>query len=224
VDTARRVSLLCVCVFDDRQLREVLLDSGALGAMHGGSIVAIHTTSSPKFMEQLADVAPTDVQVLDATFSGTATQVHEGGLTLMVGGDRAALESARPVLSAYGGNIVHVGKLGSGQRLKLLNNVLFASHVRLGAEAIRIAERAGIDRQMFVSTLMTCSGGSFALGVLGGDVPLHQRLTGLSRYLDKDVQLSRDAAEAAGIDLGLLGEVTRDYGTIPDSGADGAAT
>lgn len=205
--------VLCVCVFDDAQLREVLLGpDGALGVMKPGSVVAIHTTGSPKLAQELAAAAPDGVAVLDATFSGSAEQARGDGITIMIGGDAAALEKARPILSTYGGLIVHVGPSGAAQMLKLLNNTLFAAQVLLAAEVLQIGEGGGLDPEMIVSTLGKSSGASFGLGLFAGGRPPDQVIAGLRHYLDKDVSVARAAAVDAGIDLGLLAEVTATFG------------
>jgi 3-hydroxyisobutyrate dehydrogenase-like beta-hydroxyacid dehydrogenase len=217
-ETANGTDVLIVSVFDDSQVREVLLGPvGALATMKAGGVVAIHTTGSPKLARELADAAPDGVAVIDATFSGAATQIGGEGLTIMVGGDRDALERARPVLSTYGGSIVHVGAVGDAQKLKLINNVLFAGNVLLAAEAVRIAENNEFDSGLMVSTLTKSSGSSFALNLFAGGRPVESVIDGLRRYLDKDVAIARNAAADAGIDLGILGELTATFGAAQES-------
>lgn len=212
VEVAESADFLGVCVFNDAQVREVLLESGALARMRPGSVAAVHTTGSPRLAEELAAAAPDDVGVLDVTFSGSAEQARTTGVTLMVGGQAGHLARARPVLETYGERIVHVGPVGAGQRLKLVNNTLFAAQVQLALEALRLVEAGGIGRETAVSTLMTCSGASFALGLFGGEHLPEEVTAGLTRYLDKDVETARAAARDAGLDLGALGMVTQAYG------------
>ena len=205
--------VVCVCVYDDEQLRSAMLGAnGVLASLSPGTVVTTHTTGSPHLVQELADRAPEGVHVLDATFSGTADQALSGELTLMVGGSIEALETVRPVLSAFANSIVHVGDVGSGQRMKLINNTLFAAHVVLATEALRIAKVEGFDRETFVRTIATSSGASYALDILGRDDDVEQTLRHLRHYLDKDVDAARATASEAAIDLGLLGRLVERFG------------
>lgn len=212
VETARGADMLGVAVFDDAQLREVLLGpEGVLAAMQPGAVVFTHTTGSPRLAEEIARRAPPGVEFLDACFSGTAQQASEGRLTLMVGGSNEALERARPVIGTYGGNIVHAGPVGMGQRMKLLNNILFGAHTLLAMEAVNIAERQGLPRHVLVPALMASSGASYALNMFGGAATPAQLFEGLRKYIDKDVEVARESARDAGIDLGRLAAATTEF-------------
>jgi 3-hydroxyisobutyrate dehydrogenase-like beta-hydroxyacid dehydrogenase len=206
--------LVCVALFDDVQFRAAMLGArGALSLMRPGTIVVIHTTGEPIAVVEAAAESPPGVSLLDATFSGTSATIDAGGfITLMVGGDAAELERARPALAAYCDPITLVGSLGAARRLKLLNNLLFAAQVTLAADTLRLAEIQGLDPRIAGEVLQKSSGGSFALGVLcaGGDPAA--RLKGLAHYLDKDADAARDAAAELGLDLGALGEASRRWG------------
>ncbi|MCB2063489.1 MAG: NAD(P)-dependent oxidoreductase, partial [Novosphingobium sp.] len=93
---AANCDVLCLCLFNDAQVREVMFDSGTLAAMRPGSVLAVHTTGSPALARELGERAPQGVEVLDACFSGGPDDTARGDLTLMVGGDAQALEAARP--------------------------------------------------------------------------------------------------------------------------------
>lgn len=192
-----------VGLFDDAQVRAVLIDSGVMGAMRPGSVLALHTTGAPQVVEALAAAAPAGVTVLDATFSGVQENARNGDIRLFVGGDAAALDYARPVLSAYCSPILHLGAVGAARRLKLINNLLFAAQVALAAEALGAVQALGLSLETSIQGLSLSSGGSFALNTfLGAD--MDARLTGLAHYLDKDVDAARAAARAEGLTLPLL--------------------
>ena len=137
--------VLAVCLFSDHQVRSVLFDEGALAALPPGSMLVIHTTGSPELAREIGAKAPAGVAVLDATFSGGAAAVLAGELTVMVGGQVTAVEQARPLFTAYSQNIFHVGSLGSGQVVKLLNNLLFATNIMNAAEILKIAQAMGFQ-------------------------------------------------------------------------------
>lgn len=199
--------VVVVCVFDDRQLEEVVLaDDGALAGMRPGSVLVSHTTGSPRTLERIADAAAErGVQVLDATFSGGAHDIGAGTLTVLVGGDEEVLARVRPVLEAYAEPIIPVGGVGDGQRVKLLNNAVLAANIGLLAEAERVADELGIDPTSAFGAMAECSGQSFALGVVARSGSAQATRQVVGPYLRKDVGSVRAVAEEAGVDLGLLG-------------------
>lgn len=197
---ARRADVLCLCLFSDMQVREVMFDHGALAAMKPGSVLAIHTTGSPALSREIGERAGGGMGVLDACFSGGPDETARGDLTLMVGGDEAVLEKARPVLSCYASRINHMGPLGAGQTLKLLNNLLFATNLKQAAEIVGIAKAQGLDPMLAAQVICQSSGGSMAMGLLRG-APPEQMLQSVRHYMVKDVQAAADAACDTGIDV-----------------------
>lgn len=206
-DVAAASELLCVCLYDDRQVSEVLLNEGLLARMRSGSIVAVHTTGSPSLARRLHAQAPAGVAVLDAAFSGSPAKARAGELTVMVGGAAAALERARPVFETYAGIVHHVGGPGAGQSMKLLNNLLFAAHLALASEALELAPALGLDPGRVASALRDASGASAALALFASMAsPLEVR-AGAAPYLRKDIASIVAAASEADLDLGRLLEV-----------------
>ncbi|MEN9717124.1 MAG: hypothetical protein RIQ99_2 [Pseudomonadota bacterium] len=202
--------VVCVNVYDEIQLRDALLTGGALAAMRSGAVLVIHSTVGPAIIRELAQ-ARGDIKVIDAPFSGTDKSAAGGTIALMVGGDGAALKEARPVLACYANFIEHVGPLGAGALIKLVNNALFGAQMLLAHDAIRILSEGGIDQQCAVTSLGRSSGGSFALQQFaqGGDADA--RLTGVWPYMQKDVAAARTALADLRIDLGLLDITTRRF-------------
>jgi 3-hydroxyisobutyrate dehydrogenase-like beta-hydroxyacid dehydrogenase len=197
-----------VCLFDDAQVREVLLESDVLAGLAPGAVLALHSTGVPAVVEALAKAAPARASVLDATFSGTPETARARQVRLFVGGEAAALERARPVFAAYCDPIFHLGPVGAGRRLKLINNLLFAAQISLAAEGLRAIEQMGLSLETAVEALGLSSGASFALGQFANrDVATV--LARLARYMDKDVDAARAAAKAEGLDLSLLSAAAR---------------
>jgi 3-hydroxyisobutyrate dehydrogenase-like beta-hydroxyacid dehydrogenase len=205
-DLAARADLVIVCFFADAQVREVVLDGGVLAAMRPGSILVSHVTGSPALSIELQSAAPDGVTVLDAPISGTDDHIRRGQLTLMVGGDETALDRVRPVLAMYCDPILLVGGLGDGQRIKLLNNLVFSVNLRTALAAAALGESMGVPPSELARVLSDCSGQSFALDLLQHVAP--EALQGGARhYLVKDVTTIRAVADEQGIDLGLLGDL-----------------
>ncbi|MCB2047492.1 MAG: NAD(P)-dependent oxidoreductase [Novosphingobium sp.] len=200
---------LCLCLFSDAQVRDVLFDQGTLAAMQPGSVLAIHTTGSPALAREIGERAPPGVSVLDACFSGGPHETANGDLTLMVGGDEQVLEKARPVLSTYASRINHMGPLGAGQTLKLLNNLLFATNLMQAAEILDIARTQGLDPQFAAKVICQSSGGSMAMGLLQNG-PAELTLNAARHYMVKDVDAASEAAKDTGIDVSTFRK-TLDY-------------
>lgn len=198
-----------VYVYTDPQVREVALDDGLLDAMAPGSVLIVPTTSSPQTMEALAGAgAAKGVHIVDAPGSGGPPKIAEGILPLFVGGSDEAVERARPVLESYSHRVNHVGPLGSGQKVKLLNNLLFGSHVELAAEAARLAEAMGLDAVDVAQALDGCSGHSNAVSMLASSGSAAGMINGAGRFIHKDVLVAKELAADLGADLGSFSEVT----------------
>ncbi|MDB5425606.1 MAG: hypothetical protein JWQ29_3022 [Phenylobacterium sp.] len=215
-DVAAQAEVLCVCVFDDAQLRGALLDDGALAAMRPGAVLAIHTTGAPEILDEIAAAAPAGVALLDAPFSGTAQDAARGGLALLVGGDASALEKARPVFASFADAITLVGPTGAGRRLKLINNLLFAAQMSLAAEALAAAQALGLDLHATVGALERCSGASYALAKFAGPDAPPALLDRIRPYLDKDADLARAALAAAGASIPTLRAAAAMWGAPQD--------
>jgi 3-hydroxyisobutyrate dehydrogenase-like beta-hydroxyacid dehydrogenase len=119
----------------------------------------------------------------------------------MVGGEADVVERARPALQTYGRLIYYVGPLGHAQRLKLLNNLLFATNLMNAAELLRLAERQGFDTAVVAQVLQACSGASFALKLFQKPAPPAAVLAATRPYLEKDVATVMTTAAEAGLDL-----------------------
>ena len=205
-DLAARVDVVILCLFSDAQVREVMLGDDVISSMSPGSVLVSHVTGSPELSGELQSAAPDGVTVLDVPISGTDDHIRRGELTLMVGGDSEALDRVRPVLATYANPILEVGGLGDGQRVKLINNLLFTVNLRVALEAAKLGEAMGIPATELSRVVSECSGGSFAINLFQ-HVPPAAMATGARHYLVKDVGVIREVASAHGIDLGDLGEL-----------------
>jgi len=207
--TVSDADVVIVVVLTDEQVRSVCLGpDGALATMKPGATLVQHTTSDPGTATVLAEAAGAgDISVLDAALSGGPHNIADGSLTLWVGGDPTVVDEMRPVLGAYSSPITHVGALGDGQRVKLVNNALFVAQIGLAIDAVRLAGSIGIGEEAILEAVAQGSGSSFAFNVVarGGSVAVvPERLGAL---MGKDVDVVREVARAAGADLGVIGSV-----------------
>jgi 3-hydroxyisobutyrate dehydrogenase len=143
------------CTGADPDLREITLgDAGAFRALAPGAVFVDHTTASPGLARELEAAARArGAAFLDAPVSGGQDGARRGALTVMVGGDPAALERARPLLDAYARNATWLGPTGAGQLTKLVNQICLAGLIESLAEGLAFAERAGLDPRRVVEVI-----------------------------------------------------------------------
>jgi 3-hydroxyisobutyrate dehydrogenase-like beta-hydroxyacid dehydrogenase len=123
------------------------------------------STVPPTTIEGLAGlVRATGAGILDAPVSGSVALAERGELTIMVGGDAADLERARPVFEALAGRIFHLGPLGSGATMKLAVNAVIFGLNQAVAEALILAERSGIERGLAYDVLAASAAGAPYVG------------------------------------------------------------
>lgn len=149
-------------VADDVATRAVMLGAdGAVAAATAGTIIIDSSTNTPAMAREVAQAAAARrVQYLDAPVSGSLVQAQGKELVFMVGGDPVAFERAQPLLSAMGRMAKHMGAAGTGATLKLINNMLSGTATAAIAEAVMIAEAAGLDRAATLEVLGEGAAGS----------------------------------------------------------------
>jgi 3-hydroxyisobutyrate dehydrogenase-like beta-hydroxyacid dehydrogenase len=205
-EAGTEADVVVLCVFTDQQVRQMCLDGALLTTMPPGSTLVVHTTASPKTVAAVAARAR-HVDVVDAPVSGGPHDIAAGKLTLFVGGGDDSVARARPVLRCYGDPVLHVGPVGTGNKVKLVNNALFAGHIGLLAESIRLGERLGVPEPILLAALPHGSAASRVLDIVAprGSVASFVQVT--AEFVDKDVAVVRGIAEELGGGLGALDDV-----------------
>jgi 3-hydroxyisobutyrate dehydrogenase len=157
---ASEVTLLCVPNSPD----VVAVLDAAMPAIESGKLIVDSSTIDPEVERAQHDrVSAAGARYLEAPLSGGTAGAQAGTLTLMVGGDAATLDAARPALDPFAGLIVHVGGPGMGQVVKICNNLIYAAQMLATAEATVIAEKAGVDLTNFYEVLTHSTGDCFAV-------------------------------------------------------------
>jgi 3-hydroxyisobutyrate dehydrogenase len=135
-----------------------------LDALSPGKIVVDCSTIDPDVERaQHTAVSGTGAEYLDAPVSGGTAGAQTGTLTLMVGGEAATLDRARPALDPFSGLVVHVGGPGMGQVVKLCNNLIYAAQMTATAEATALAARSGVDMAKLYEVVTHSSGDCVAV-------------------------------------------------------------
>ena len=148
-------SIVFSCVGDDPDLREVTLGAnGAFQKMSKGAIFVDHTTASAKVARELATEAKKrGFEFLDAPVSGGQAGAENGQLTVMVGGDAAAFERAKPVISHFAKATTLMGASGAGQLTKMVNQICIAGLVQALSEGLSFALKAGLDAKLVLDVI-----------------------------------------------------------------------
>lgn len=149
-------------------VREVILGAeGALAGAKAGSILCDMTTSEPALAVEIAKAATAKgVDSIDAPVSGGDIGAREARLSIMVGGEAAAVATLRPLFEKMGKTIVHQGPAGSGQHTKMVNQILIATNMIGVCEALLYAHKAGLDPETVLQSVSTGAAGSWTLSNL----------------------------------------------------------
>ncbi len=185
---------------------------GILRTARPGTTVVDMSTGDPGTARRVeAACRAAGLNFLDAPVSRGVVGAEKGTLLIMVGGDAEVLEAARPVLSHLGSDIVHVGGPGSGQVVKLCNNMLAAIHMQALGEVLVTGVKAGVGVDTLASVLSGGTGGSWILSnhlpatILAGDDGTRFALD----LMHKDVGLFLRAAEEQGLSTPLAATATQ---------------
>jgi len=177
-------------------------EEGILRTARPGATIVDMSTGDPATARRIeAACRAAGINFLDAPVSRGVIGAEKGTLLIMVGGDEEVLEAARPVLSVLGSEIIHVGGPGSGQVVKLCNNMLAAIHMQALGEVLVAGVKAGVDLEVLSSVLTAGTGGSWVLSnhlpgtIFAGDDSTRFAL----ELMHKDVWLFLRAAEELGL-------------------------
>ncbi|MGD0391442.1 MAG: NAD(P)-dependent oxidoreductase [Acidimicrobiales bacterium] len=200
--------IVMLCVPSSPQVAEVV--DLMLPALGPGKIVVDCSTIDPEVARaQYQRVTATGAGFLDAPLSGGTAGAEKGTLTLMVGGDEATLETARPALEPFAGLVVHVGGPGMGQVVKLCNNLIYAAQMLATAEATALAVKSGVDLDKLHEVLVHSTGDCVAVRTrlpVAGVVPDSPASNGwrpgfMTDLMAKDLDLALNYGAAAGVPL-----------------------
>jgi 3-hydroxyisobutyrate dehydrogenase-like beta-hydroxyacid dehydrogenase len=201
-DIAGRADIVMVSLPTPDVVRRVAL--GADGLHEGGRAkiyVDLSTTGARTAQEVEKGLAPHGITCLDAPVSGGVAGAVAGSLSVMVSGDEAAFEIVRPALLEIGKNTRLVGdKVGQGQTLKLVNNLIAASNYAVAAECLVMGAKAGLDADIMVDVINKSSGRSFVTEAFVANPVLSREFNFGFRMelMSKDMRLALEEAEGLG--------------------------
>jgi 3-hydroxyisobutyrate dehydrogenase len=217
-DAAKACELVALCVGNDDDVRGVV--PGILAAMAPGAIIVDHTTTSARLaVEMAAMAAQVGRYFVDAPVSGGQTGAENGKLSVMAGGDEAAVERARPVLMAYSKAVMRIGEPGAGQLAKMVNQICIAGVVQGLAEAVHFSKQAGIDPTLVYQAISQGAAQSWQMDNRWATMVEGKFDFGFAvDWMRKDLGLVLDAARTNGARLEMTALVDQYYADVQAMG------
>jgi 3-hydroxyisobutyrate dehydrogenase-like beta-hydroxyacid dehydrogenase len=205
------------CVGNDDDLRSVTLGGdGLLAGMAKRAIYIDNTTASASVAQELAEAAEKHgVGFLDAPVSGGQAGAENGALTVMVGGDQAAFDKAKPVIDCYAKMVGLMGPVGSGQLTKMVNQICIAGLVQGLSEGIHFAKRAGLDAEKVIGVISKGAAQSWQMENRWKTMDAGKFDFGFAvQWMRKDLAICLDAARTNGAKLPVTALVDQFYAEV----------
>ena len=195
---AANADVLIVMVVNAAQAESVLFDAGALDAMASAGTVVLMATCAPSAVKSIAArIAATGRHIIDAPVSGGIIGAKGGTLTIMASAPKPIFDQFHAVLTTLGDKLFHVGEEpGQGAAVKTVNQLLCGVHIAVAAEAIALAEKAGID-------------GKLALEILGGSAAASWMLNNRGPRMFEEEPMVASAVDIFVKDLGIVVDAGR---------------
>lgn len=224
IATAGEADVVVTMLPDTPDVEAVILGAGGLAqAMRPGSVLIDMSSISPAATRRFATtLAKRDISMLDAPVSGGFQGAEGATLSIMVGGDAEVLERCRPVLSAMGKTISHIGESGAGQVCKVCNQVAVAINIQAVAESLTLAKKNGVDPAKVREALLGGFARSTAMDLHGQRVLDDNFAAGFRVALQrKDLRLALESGSATGTTLPATALIQELYGILSATGRGG---
>jgi len=218
---AEGATAVFTCVGADDDVRAVVLgEAGALEGMSAGTTLVDHTTASADLARELhAICAGRGVGFVDAPVSGGQTGAENGQLTVLCGGDGAALERVRPFIDAYARAVTLLGPAGTGQVTKMVNQILCAAAIQGAAEALAFGMKAGLDVDQVLDAVTKGAANSWYLEHRGRTMVRDEFDFGFAvDWMRKDLRLCIDEAVRIGAALPATRATEEAYAKLQQRG------
>ncbi|MBD1582765.1 NAD(P)-dependent oxidoreductase [Pseudoalteromonas sp. S16_S37] len=216
-EAAKEADIVFMCVGNDDDLRSVVYgETGVLAGMREGTILVDHTTTSAKVAIEVANkAAQNSIAFLDAPVSGGQAGAENGVLTVMVGGEQSVFERVQGVMAAYSKFSQLLGKVGSGQTCKMVNQICIAGVVQGLAEGLHFAKQAGLDGEKVIETISKGAAGSWQMEnryktMLAGEYEFGFAVD----WMRKDLGIALDEARSNGASIPLTAMVDQYYADV----------
>ena len=217
-EAAEGADFVFICVGNDADLRSVVYgDEGVLAGIKDDAILVDHTTASADVAREIADKAR--VSCLDAPVSGGQAGAENGLLTVMVGGDQAAFDTAKPVILSYARAVELLGSTGAGQLTKMVNQICIAGLLQGLSEGLNFAQRSGLDGAKVVEVISKGAAGSWQMENRGLTMLKDEFEFGFAvEWMRKDLGIGLEESKKNGAALPVASVINDYYGEIQEMG------
>ena len=221
-DGAKDADVVITCVGNDDDLADcVLSPRGVFSTLKKGGVFIDHTTVSARIARQIAvEARDKQVHCVDAPMTGSQAGAEAGTLTLMCGGRGDAIAAAKPVMRAYARRIVHIGKAGTGQATKMVNQICIAGAISSVAEALRLAQAEHLDLGKVFEAISGGAAQSWQMDNRWKTMAEDSFDFGFAvDWMRKDLGLALDEGRGLGLSLPLTALVDQFYADVQALGA-----
>jgi len=220
-EAAKDADFVFCCVGNDNDLRQVTLaPKGAFDGVRRGAVFIDNTTASGNIARELYAAAKAKgFDFLDAPVSGGQAGAENGQLTVMVGGDAAAFERAKPVIAHFAKAVTLMGPSGSGQLTKMVNQICIAGLVQALSEGLDFAMKAGLDAKLVLDVISKGAAQSWQMENRGKTMVDDKFDFGFAvDWMRKDLRICAEEARANGASLPVTQTVAGFYDEISKMG------
>jgi 3-hydroxyisobutyrate dehydrogenase-like beta-hydroxyacid dehydrogenase len=217
-EAAEGADFVFICVGNDDDLRSVVYgENGVLAGIADGAILVDHTTASANVAREISQKS--QVPFLDAPVSGGQAGAENGVLTVMVGGEQAAFDTAKPVILSYARAVELLGSVGAGQLTKMVNQICIAGLVQGLSEGLDFAQRSGLDGAKVVDVISKGAAGSWQMENRGYTMLKDEFDFGFAvDWMRKDLGICIEESEKNGAALPITRIVNDYYAEIQEMG------
>lgn len=209
-EVAAASDIAITMVVDGPQVEAMLLGPGGVAeSARPGLLCVDMSTIAPSHTRRIgAALAERGISFMDAPVTGSSPKAEDGTLTIIAGGSDQDVQRAWPLFEVMGELVVHVGALGQGEMLKVINNAMAAVNTAVVAEGLLVAKATGVDLDAFEQVVAAGSGASAMLALKAGPMRGHDYTTLFKLdHMLKDVRLCIEEAQAAGVPFTSAGQV-----------------
>lgn len=220
-EAAEGCEIVFSCVGNDNDVRQVILgDNGVFSGLSEGAILVDHTTASAELARDLDSLATLQNKYfIDAPVSGGQAGAENGALTIMAGGEEGIFEQVKPVMDAYARFSQLMGKVGSGQLAKMVNQICFVNTVQGLAEGLNFAQKAGLDTDKLIETISKGAAGSWQMDNRGKTMCSREFDFGFAvDWVRKDLGMAFEEADKIGADLTVTKQLDGYYESVQQKG------
>jgi 3-hydroxyisobutyrate dehydrogenase len=220
-ETASKSDIVITMVPDSPHVEAVIAGpDGILEGINKGSVVIDMSTIAPDTGRKMAKLLEAKgANFVDAPVTGGVEGAEAGTLAILVGGNAEAFERTLPVLNVLGGNVVHMGPVGSGHTTKIANQLIGVATVAGMSEAFVLAKKAGLDMQLFYDAVKNGAGRSWALESLGPKILKGDFSPGfMVKHMQKDLRLAGDLAAETGTSIPTTSLIAQLYRAVQADG------